>query len=165
MLLTQKLFEIAGIGRDRLHVAWVSSAEAQRFAEVVTQTTDSIRQQGKLDTDALAMPLQACEMTVNDETIRWLVGKERKITTNGDVYGRPWNIESYEQVMFKELEREFQKNMIYLAIQEGFTSVRDISQKIQVDLLRVSYLLADLERANKVEFTGMKDRKPVFAAR
>jgi hypothetical protein len=164
MRLTRKLLDLAGIGRDRLHVAWVSSAEAQRFAEVVTQTTESIQQQGKLDAEALSMPLQACEMTVNDETVRWLVGKEVKITTKGDVYGRPWDVESYERVMFKELEREFQKNMIYLAIKNGFTSVRDISQKIQVDLLRVSYLLADLERTNKVEFTGMKDRKPVFAA-
>jgi hypothetical protein len=53
--------------------------------------------------------------------------------------------------------------MIYLAIREGHTSVREISGAIGVDLLRVSYLLADLERSNKVEFTGMKDRKPVFA--
>ena len=40
----------------------------------------------------------------------------------------------------------------------------DISAKIDVDLLRVSYLLADLERTNMVEFTGMQDSKPVFAA-
>ena len=163
MLLTRKLLDLAGIGEDRLHVAWVSSAEAQRFAEIVTETTRSIKQQGRLDTDALALPLEACEMTVNDETIRWLVGKELKITTKGDVYGRPWDLATYEGIMFKELEREFQKNMIYLAIRQGHTSVRDISKKINVDLLRVSYLLADLERTNKVEFTGMTDRKPVFA--
>ena len=54
--------------------------------------------------------------------------------------------------------------MIYLAIREGATSVRDISAMIDVDLLRVSYLLADLERTNMVEFTGMQDSKPVFAA-
>jgi hypothetical protein len=142
----------------------VSSAEAQRFAEIVTTATDSVKAQGRLDAAALAIPLEACEMTVSDETIRWLVGKEIKITTHGDVYGRPWDIEAYEKVMYSELEREFQKNMIYLAIREGFTSVRDISDEIKVDLLRVSYLLADLERSNKVEFTGMKDRKPVFAA-
>ena len=163
-MLTQKLLDLAGIGKERLHLAWVSSAEAQRFAEIVTTATASVKEQGRLDADAFAIPLEACEMTVSDETIRWLVGKEVKITTNGDVYGRSWDIDAYEDVMLKELEREFQKNMIYLAIREGFTSVRDISNEIKVDLLRVSYLLADLERTNKVEFTGMKDRKPVFAA-
>jgi hypothetical protein len=161
--LTQKLIDLAGIGRARLHLAWVSSAEAQRFAEIVSTTTDAIRQQGPLDRQALQMELAACEMTLNDETTRWLVGKEFKITTKGDVYGRSWDTEHYEEVMHSQLEREFQKNMIFMAIKDGHTSVRGISAKIGLDLLRTSYLLADLERTNRVEFTGMQDRKPVFA--
>ena len=51
--MTQNLLDIAGIGRDRLHVAWVSSAEAQRFVEVVNEVTDSIRDQGKFDPGTL----------------------------------------------------------------------------------------------------------------
>jgi hypothetical protein len=155
---------LAGIGEDRLHFAWVSSAEAQRFVEVVNTTTDSIKDQGPLDLERFKLELEACEMTVSDETIRWLVGKEVKITREGDVYGRSWDLEKYESVLYRELEREFQKNLIYLAIREGATSVREISARIDVDLLRVSYLLADLERTNRVEFTGMQERKPVFAA-
>lgn len=155
---------MAGIGEDRLHFAWVSSAEAQRFVEVVNTTTDSIKGQGPLDTEMFNLELEACEMTVSDETIRWLVGKEVKITKEGDVYGRSWDLEKYESVLYDELEREFQKNLIYLAIREGATSVREVSAKIDIDLLRVSYLLADLERTNRVEFTGMQESKPVFAA-
>ena len=132
--------------------------------EVVNTTTDAIKSQGALDAEQFNLELEACEMTVNDETIRWLVGKEVKITKEGDVYGRSWDVDKYESIMFKELEREFQKNLIYLAIREGATSVREVSAKIDVDLLRVSYLLADLERTNRVEFTGMQESKPVFAA-
>ena len=161
--MTQKLLDMAGIGAKRLHLAWVSSAEAQRFVEIATDTVESVRQQGALDGKALAMALAAAEMTVNSETIRWLVGKEVKITTQGDVYGRKWDVESYEEILHKELEREYQKNLIVLAIKKGFTSVRDISTEIGIDLLRISYLLADLEKTNQVEFTGMKDHKPVFA--
>ena len=155
---------MAGIGEDRLHFAWVSSAEAQRFVEVVNTTTDSIKSQGALDAEKFALELEACEMTVSGETIRWLVGKEVKITRDGDVYGRSWDVEKYESVLYSELEREFQKNLIYLAIKKGANSVREVSARINVDLLRVSYLLADLERTNMVEFTGMQDSKPVFAA-
>ena len=132
--------------------------------EVVTTTTDAIKGQGALEVEKFNLELEACEMTVSDETIRWLVGKEVKITKDGDVYGRSWDVEKYASVMFRELEREFQKNLIYLAIREGATSVREVSAKIDVDLLRVSYLLADLERTNRVEFTGMQESKPVFAA-
>ena len=162
--MTQKLLEMAGIGKDRLHLAWVSSAEAQRFVDVATNAIESVKQQGKLDIKAAAMKLEAAEMTVNSETIRWLVGKEVKITTNGDVYGRKWDSEKYESVLNKELEREYHKNLIYLAIKDGCKSVREVSDKIELELLRTSYLLADLEKTNRVEFSGMENSKPVFVA-
>ncbi len=141
----------------------MSSAEAQRFVEVVTQTTESIKAQGKFDSDAFASELAAAEKTLAGETLRWMVGKEIKITAKGDVYGRKWDVDSYETILDSVLEREYQKNLIYQAVKEGYTSVRDISEKIGLELGRISYLLADLEKTNKVEFTGMKDRIPVFA--
>jgi predicted transcriptional regulator len=161
--LTQKLFDIAGIGKERVHLAWVSSAEAQRFVEVVVNATESVKAMGKFDPKAFEYELAAVEMTLSGETLRWMVGKEVKITTKGDVYGRKWDVESFETILDAVLEREYQKNLIYKAVKEGHTCVRDIHDKIGLDLKRISYLLADLEKTNKVEFTGMKDRIPVFA--
>ena len=164
MLLTQKLLDISGIGKDRLHFAWVSSAEAQRFTEVSTQTIEAVKAQGKLDASAFDLQLNAAEMTVDGETIRWLVGKEVKITTQGDVYGRQWDVETYERILYDSLEREYHKNLIYLAIKQDCTNVRAISKMTGLEILRISYLLADMERTSMVEFTGMEDSKPIFAA-
>ena len=161
--MTQKLFDISGIGQERLHLAWVSSAEAQRFVEVVIDATESVKTKGKFDPKDFEYELAAAEMTLSGETLRWMVGKEIKITTKGDVYGRQWDVESFETILDAVLEREYQKNLIYKAVKEGHTSVRDIRNKIGIDLKRISYLLADLEKTNKVEFTGMKDRIPVFS--
>jgi len=157
------LFDIAGIGQERLHLAWVSSAEAQRFVQVVTAATESVKTLGKFDPKAFEYELAAAEMTLSGETLRWMVGKEIKITSKGDVYGRKWDVESFETILDGVLEREYQKNLIYKAVKEGHTSVRDINKKIGLDLKRISYLLADLEKTNKIGFTGMKDRIPVFA--
>jgi len=164
MILTQKLLDISGIGKDRLHFAWVSSAEAQRFIDVATHAINSVKGQGKLDNFALDLQLNAAEMTMNGETMRWLIGKEVRITTKGDVYGRQWDVKKYEGVLFEMLEREYHKNLIYLAIKQGCTNVRTISEKTGLEILRISYLLADMERISMVEFTGMEDSKPVFAA-
>ena len=41
--MSVKLLELAGIGKERLHLAWVSSAEAQRFAQIATEVTGSIK--------------------------------------------------------------------------------------------------------------------------
>ncbi len=162
--MTRKLLDIAGIGRERLHFAWVSSAEAQRFVQVATEVTDSIKSQGKFDSAVFDLQLSAAERTLEGETLRWLVGKEVKITTKGDVYGRKWDVEKYEAVLYDMLEREYHKNLIYLAIKQDCTNVRQISKKTGVGILRISYLLADMERTSMVAFTGMEDSKPVFAA-
>jgi hypothetical protein len=160
--LTQKLLDLAGIGEQRLHLAWVSSAEAQRFVEVVTQTTDSVKAQGKFDSKAFAFELAAAESTLAGETLRWMLGKELKITTKGDVFGRRWDADAFESILDSMLEREYQKNMIFQAVKDGHTSVRDIHKKIGLDLNRISYLLADMEHTNMVEFVGMKESKPMF---
>ena len=162
--MTRKLLDIAGIGEDRLHLEWVSSAEAQRFVEVVTKTTESVKSQGAFDAEAFEFQLAAAEMTLSGETLRWIVGKESRITTKGDVYGRKWDVESYESILDSVLEREYHKNLIYRAITADCTSVRTIGEKIGLGLGRISNLLADLEKTNMVEFRGMQDSMPVFAA-
>jgi len=162
--MTQKLLDLAGIGSERLHLAWVSSAEAQRFVEVVTETTATVKALGQFDAKACTDALTAAEATLTGETLRWMVGKEVTITSKGDVYGRKWDTNTFESILDQVLEREFYKNLILQAIKNGETSVRTISTSIGLDLRRVSYLLADMEKTSMVEFKGMEDCKPVFAA-
>ena len=164
MRLTQKLLDITGIGKERLHVEWISSAEAQRFADIASGIVDCVKALGPLDSKAYNAELASAEMALDSETIRWLVGKDATITSTGDVYGRKWEIESYDSVLDTMLEREYHKNLIYLSIKEGCTSVRNINEQIGIGLQRISYLLADLEKTNMVEFTGMDNGKPIFAA-
>ena len=132
--------------------------------ETAVYITDAVKQQGKFNPEDFKNELDAAEMTLENESIRWLVGKETNITSNGDVYGRAWKTDDYEAIVDHELEREYQKNLIYLSIKNGNKSVRDVGKNTGLELLRVSYLLADLERSNRVEFSGMEDRKPVFSA-
>ena len=162
--MTQKLLDVAGIGKNRLHLAWVSSAEAQRFVDVATEVTQSVREQGKFDVGAHQLQLDAAENTLNGEIIRWMVGKEVQITSKGDVYGRPWDKDTFEKILDTALEREYHKNLILEAIKSGCAAPRDIREKIGLDLKRISYLLADLEKTSRVEFKGMEACKPVFAA-
>jgi hypothetical protein len=164
MDLTKRLLDIIGIGSQRLHLEWLSSAEAARFQKIVSNVTASVKECGKLDIKKFKMQLDAAEMTLSDETLRWLVGKEAIIVQKGDVYGRKWTEDDYKSKMNSILEREYHKNLIYLAIKQKCVSVRDISKKTGIALLRISYLLADLEKKKRVEFNGMKERTPVFAA-
>jgi hypothetical protein len=143
---------------------WCSSAEAQRFAEIATEVTESIREQGKFIPEDRSLELDALEATLNSETLRWTVGKEVKITTNGDVYGRPWDERSFESILDQVLEREYHIQLNQQPVKAGCQAPREINTKIGLDLQRVSYLLADMEKRSMVTFKGMENKKPVFAA-
>jgi F420-non-reducing hydrogenase iron-sulfur subunit len=50
MLLTRKLLEHIGISPERLRLEWVSAAQGNRFAEVVTDFTNELKELGPLGT-------------------------------------------------------------------------------------------------------------------
>jgi hypothetical protein len=160
---TQKLLDLSGIGKQRLHLAWVSSAEAQRFVEIVTRVTASIKDQGKFDPAPLKLELDAAEMTLDGETARWMMSKQIKITSQGDIYGRKWDVGRYETILDSVIKREYHKNLIYLAMKQGLTSIEDVSHRTGLDLQLTSHLVSDLEKTGRVKFTGMTERIPAFA--
>jgi hypothetical protein len=164
MRLTKKVLELCTIDPRRLDLQWVSSAEAQRFADVATSIVQTVTDLGPLDRDGLGFFLDAARRTVDSEAVRWTVGKERLITKQGDVYGRSWDAERYEAFLDGVARDELEKNLIYVALQRGCKSVRDVASMTGLELARISYIMADMERTGMVEFKGMKDHKPEFAA-
>ena len=163
--MTRNLLALSGIGKDRLHLYWCSSAEAQRFAEIATTVTDTIRSLGKFDPAAYRLELDAIEAALSGETLRWTVGKEVKITAKGDVYGRRWDPDTFECILDGILEREYHIQLILQAIKGGCKSPREINANIGLALKQISYLLADMEKRSMVEYKGMEDHKPIFVAR
>jgi hypothetical protein len=142
----------------------VSSAEAQRFAQVATTVTEAIKAIGPLDTKAFALQLAAVEAALSAEVLRWAVGKQVKTTTEGDVYGRKWDAATYEGILDKVLAREYQSSLIVQAIKAGHTAPRDISATTGLEVRLISYLIADMEKRSVVRFERMDNCKPVFAA-
>jgi len=132
--------------------------------EVVTRVTASIKSQGKFDPATLELELDAAEMTLDGETARWMISKQIKTTSKGDIYGRQWDVSRYEGILDSVMEREYHKNLIYLAMKQGLTSIEDISNRIGLDLQLISHLVSDLEKTGRVKFTGMTERIPASAA-
>jgi coenzyme F420-reducing hydrogenase delta subunit len=46
LLLLRNLLEHVGIEKDRLSLAWISSAEGEKFAKVARETVEKVRQLG-----------------------------------------------------------------------------------------------------------------------
>ncbi len=164
MRLTGKVLELSGIDPRRLDLQWVSSAEAQRFAQVATAIAETVTDIGPLDRERYGFVLEAARRTLDSEAVRWTVGKEKAITDKGDVYGRSWDTERFEAVLDSVAREELEKNMIYVALRRGCKSVREVGAMTGMELSRISFLLADMERIGAIQFTGMVNHKPQFEA-
>ena len=129
---------------------------------MVNDVTGSIKSQGQFDPHAFELELGAAEITAQSETLRWLVGKEIRLTTQGDVYGRRCDVNRFEEILTSVLKREYNNNLIRMALKEGLTSVRDINKRTGLELAHISHMLSDLEKSNQVAFKGHSEGVPIF---
>jgi coenzyme F420-reducing hydrogenase delta subunit len=103
--LLEYLLEAAGINPDRALLVWVSAAEGARFAQVVDEFTNRIRELGPLDSRALGPAVEAA----GGFRLRSVVGKVVGLRDEGDVYGQPVEEERLREILkqtaVSELER------------------------------------------------------------
>jgi len=146
-----------------LQLAWVSAAEGQLFAELVTEITDQIKAMGPFDAEANKFNLEAMLRTLETETVRWLMGMQRQLTEKGNVYGEKLKADAYLKLLDENIKSEYEKSLIYLSLRDGPLSVREIDSRTNIGIQNVSNLLTDLEGQGQVELHGYEGRTPKFA--
>lgn len=162
--MVEYLLDLSGIGRNRMQVSWVSSAEGQAFANYVTQFSEVTRELGPFDPDQFKLPLAAVEQTLNTPRIRWLMGMDRQITERENVYHEKLNEEEYTRLLHQAIEEEYEKAMVLEAIKEAPQLVREISGRIGLAKPRVSFWLCELKSSGQAEIKGYDGTTPKFVA-
>ena len=162
MKVVEYLLDVAGIGRNRVALRWVSAAEGQLFAQYVTQFSEETRQLGPFDPERYAMQLAAVENALSSPRIRWLMGMQIQLTQKGNVYQQNLNEDAYEQLLKEAVQEDYQAALILEALREGPRSVRDIAFETGLPVHTVSVRLGDLERRRQAEFKEYDGQVPLF---
>ena len=144
--------DLSGIGRNRLQLRWVSAAEGQLFADYVTELSEVIGQLGPFQPDDFKLELAAVETVLKSTRTRWLMGMDRQITEQENVYHEKMDPEAYQAIVRQAVADEYEKGLILEALADGPQSVREIAGKIGLPVYTVSLRLNDLERAGQAEF-------------
>ena len=101
---------------DRVHLDWVSAAEGSRFAQIVSDFTEHIRNLGPSPLKNKRLKKELTENFIiiksilSDSRLRTLVSRERLITTEGNVYNEIIPKEKFEQILDETLYNEFIRN-------------------------------------------------------
>ena len=165
----KKLLKIIGLD-NRVHLEWVSASEGNRFAEVIRDFTEKIKELGpsplrqdRVD-EKLLESLNVARRVVEDYRLRALVGRKRKILEEGNVYGEEIPEEKMEDIVDDALEKEFQRNQIYLSLINGSNSVKNISKLLDIDSQQVLEHVVVLRRKGLVAVDKIEGLTPLYTA-
>lgn len=168
MKMTKNVLKEIGLSPERLLVDWVSAAEGERFATLVRCFTERVKKLGPLgketpfDPQQLRTRLIAAKRALGEERIRWLVGRERELVEEQNVFGEKVSQEEFDQLMIQAIEKEFARRRILLSLGEVALSVKEIAQKVEASPKEVLSNIISLERDGLVSIAEIEGNSPKY---
>lgn len=161
--MVEQLLDLTGIGSSRLQLRWVSAAEGQLFANYVTELSEVIGKLGPFQPDVFKLELSALEAVLKSTRIRWLMGIDRQITEQENVYHEKMEATAYQTFVRQAVADEYEKGLILEALADGPQSVREMAKKTGLPVYTVSLRLNDLERGGQAQFHKFEGTAAKFA--
>lgn len=151
--LTERLFEMAGIGADRILLDWVSAGEGERFAQLVRHFVERVRRLGPFDREqGTRERLEAIRLSLESEKLRWVIGKGPELLEKENVYGERLERQRIETVVDDTIRSELMKNWIVSLLDSGPRSAQEISQALNTKIGETLSHLVSLVGEGRIAF-------------
>jgi len=165
--MTAELLKLIGLEK-RVRLEWVSASEGNRFAEVISDFTSKITAlgpsplAGKNPDKELLIKLEALKQAASDYRLRALVGRQRKITEIGNVYGELVPKDKFQSVFMPALRNEYIRHWILLLLGQGAKSVKEIAKIINLNTSEVLDHLVVLKGRNQIGYSDIIENTPYY---
>ena len=107
--------------------------------------------------------LKSLKNAAGGQRLRAFVGRERKITEQGNVYGEVIPKEKFNELLDIAVKDEFERHWILLTLQKEPKSVKDIAQQLRIDSSEVLKHIVALRNQNLVELEKIEGLSPIYA--
>ena len=153
---------------NRVRLDWVSASEGARYARVVKEFTDHIRTLGPSPAGGdnpdkeILEKLKAIEEAAASDRMRALVGRERKITEQENVYGEKVSLEKFNEIFDSAITDEYNRHRILVSLDKDSKSVKDLAIELKIDPSVVLEHMVILKSRGQVDFGGLVGITPMF---
>jgi hypothetical protein len=164
-----RLLKHLGINPERVLLEWVSAAEGPRFAQVVTDFTNQIKEMGPLGTEAhsvkehLNIKLEAAARAVSGVKLRWVAAKQTEFLKDGNKYGEDFTAHEMGRLLDGLIVEEVMLQQILVLLENEALSVKEISRQLEVPPPLIFQQILAMRRKDLVEVSEIKDRSPIYA--
>jgi F420-non-reducing hydrogenase iron-sulfur subunit len=167
MKYVERIIKKSKIPLQRFKHKWISASEGKLFAETVAEFTEELKKLGPISKEVIdGVPTMDKIIAAQDEfldfTVRWMIGKERVLAEEGNVYGEKLPPDRLEKIVGEVVDTKYLKFLILRLIKDAPLSVADISEKLEVDPREIFDCLIQLKNEGAVNIVGFKEDYPVF---
>ena len=153
---------------NRVRLDWVSASEGARYATVVKEFTDHIKTLGPSPAGGdnpdkkILEKLKAIEEAAASDRMRALVGRERKITEQENVYGEKVSLEKFNEIFDSAITDEYNRHRILVSLEDDSKSVKDLALELKIDPSIVLEHMVILKSRGQVDFGELVGITPMF---
>jgi len=153
---------------NRMRLDWVSAAEGNKFAQIVSEFTNHIKKLGptplkeKQKKSQVADSLQAVKNVLEDSRLRGLIARQRELVSEENVYGEKISAERFEKLIEEVVQNEYIRHKIIIKIKEKGKSVPTIANEIGIKASEVLEHIVVLRARGLVDVSEINEEIPTF---
>jgi coenzyme F420-reducing hydrogenase delta subunit len=165
--MTKEFLQMVGL-ENRIRLDWVSASEGVRFGEIVSKFIADIKELGPSPLSGdhpdkeLLEKVRAIKMAAGSNRMRALVGRERKITEEENVYGEKYPEEKYKSLLSQAIKEEYERHRILISLENKSKSIKDLATEIGIDPSIVLEHMLILKKRSEVDFQQIIQNTPIF---
>lgn len=166
--MIKRILEVLEVSHERLIVDWVSPGEEERIEELLRGFSEKIAELGPLGREAgldvleISKRLSASKGALTDDRLRWLVGRERGLVEEGNVFGERLSQEEFDGVMVESIGKEYLRNRILQSLEDSALTIREMSEAVDLPPETVLKSLVSLERDGLISVTEIDGKSPRY---
>jgi coenzyme F420-reducing hydrogenase delta subunit/DNA-binding transcriptional ArsR family regulator len=168
--MLKKLISRTGLEPERLRLEWVSASEGTRFAGLIKDFTNQLKNLGpsplageKPDKNILTGMIVA-KSVAGDSRLRTLVGRERKLIIEENVYGEKVGQEEFDEVMNESIDAEYIRSRIRFLVKDKPMSVEELAKHLGTDPKKVLRHIVVLRQRGLIALDRIEGENPLYIA-
>jgi F420-non-reducing hydrogenase iron-sulfur subunit len=168
--MVNKLLLLTGLESERLRLGWAYASEIEHFAKIINDFRRELTSLGPSplagespDTDIL-LNIKAAKAATEDFRLRVLVGREKELIEDGNVYGEEVSQEEFDEITDEAINAEYMRNRIYLMVKKEPLSVKDLSKHLDVDSRTVLRHIVMMRQRGWVTVDRVEGTSPLYTA-
>ncbi|MEM2102223.1 MAG: hydrogenase iron-sulfur subunit [Candidatus Bathyarchaeia archaeon] len=168
--MLKRLIRLTGFDAERLRLEWANASEIENLARIINHFRNQVASlgaspltSGESNSDVV-INMKAARAVAENFTLRLLVGREKEMTVNANVYGDKVSQEEFDRLLEDTLEAEFIRHKIHQLTTEKPMSVKEIAAATRMEPSQTLCHIVNMRRKNMITLDCVKGTTPLYKA-